>query len=89
MSEVNANNRFADQGEPDEQFNVENDLLAEDILDGPQPGPIGQLLEKIAALPEIRQEKVISIRNRLSRGQYNPDEHLDVALDRVLEELLQ
>ena len=50
--------------------------------------PLGDLLKSIAKLPEIRQEKVDSVRSRLSAGDYDVDNILDAALDRVLEEYL-
>jgi hypothetical protein len=70
------------------RLNPDADLLAEEILCGGQSTPIGQLLKKIASLPEVRQEKVLRIREQLNRGQYDLNEHLDFALDKVLEELI-
>jgi negative regulator of flagellin synthesis FlgM len=50
--------------------------------------PLGQMLDGIGQLPEIRQEKVDEIRRQLSAGSYESSEKLDVAVDRLLEELL-
>jgi hypothetical protein len=50
--------------------------------------PLGQLLEMIGSLPEIRQEKVYNVRDRLDTESYDMDHTLDSAIDKVLEELL-
>ncbi|MCF7955199.1 MAG: hypothetical protein K9M75_05310 [Phycisphaerae bacterium] len=50
--------------------------------------PLGQLLEMIGSLPDIRQEKVYNIRDRLDTECYDMDHTLDWAIDKVLEELL-
>ena len=50
--------------------------------------PLGQLLEMIGSLPEIRQEKVYNVRDRLDTERYDMDHTLDSAIDKVLEELL-
>jgi negative regulator of flagellin synthesis FlgM len=50
--------------------------------------PLGQMLDNIGQLPEIRQEKVDEIRRQISAGSYESAEKLEVALDRLLEELL-
>lgn len=70
------------------QLDASRDLLAEEILANITTTPIGKLLRKVAQLPEIRQEKVADIRKRLNNGDYDLNVSLDVAMDRVLEELL-
>ena len=45
------------------------------------------------AIPEqqgnqIRDSKVLEIRNEIWSGRYNPESHLDVVVDRLLEEIL-
>ena len=59
----------------------------EQILDNINGTPIGQVLKKIASLPEIRREKVLNLRRQITEGQYDLSERLDIALDRVLEDL--
>lgn len=59
----------------------------EQILENINSTPIGQVLKKIASLPEIRREKVMSLRREITEGRYDLAERLDVALDRVLEDL--
>jgi len=49
--------------------------------------PLGQMLDGIARLPEIRHEKVAEIRRQIDAGTYETPEKLDMALDRLLDEL--
>ncbi|MHC4105409.1 MAG: flagellar biosynthesis anti-sigma factor FlgM [Planctomycetota bacterium] len=65
----------------------EDDLLMEQILENINSTPIGQVLKKIACLPEVRKEKVLDVRQQLNKGEYNLNERLNVALDKVLEDL--
>ena len=57
----------------------------EQILENINTTPIGQVLKKIASLPEIRKEKVLEVRRQLNKGKYDLNGRLDIALDRVLE----
>jgi hypothetical protein len=65
----------------------DKDLIMEQILENINSTPIGQVLKKIASLPEIRREKVLNLRREITEGRYDLAERLDVALDRVLEDL--
>ncbi len=49
--------------------------------------PLGQMLDGIAQLPEIRQERVEEIRRQIAAGVYETPEKMDLALDRLLDEL--
>jgi hypothetical protein len=71
----------------DESLVAEQDLLMEQILDNINTTPIGQVLKKIASLPEVRREKVLDVRQQLIKGKYKLNERLDMALDKVLEDL--
>ena len=71
-------NRSLTQGE---------DMVMEQILENIHNTPIGQVLKKISALPEIRQEKVLDVRDRITKGEYDLNSRLNVALDKVLEDL--
>lgn len=66
----------------------DEDLLMEQILDNINTTPIGQVLKKIAMLPEVRAQKVLNVRQQLTEGEYDLNERLDVALDKVLEDLV-
>lgn len=65
----------------------DQDMVMEQILDNIHNTPIGQVLKKIASLPEIRREKVLTLRRQITEGRYDLAERLDLALDRVLEDL--
>ncbi|MHC4556192.1 MAG: hypothetical protein ACYTFW_08485 [Planctomycetota bacterium] len=45
------------------------------------------MLKRIASLPEIRKEKVLDVRRQLTEGKYDLNERLEIALDKVLENL--
>ena len=49
--------------------------------------PLGQMLDGISRLPEIRQEKVEAIRQQIASGVYETPAKLELALDRLMEEL--
>jgi len=76
------------QVEPvEENAAADEDLTMEQILKNINNTPIGQVLKKIASLPEIRKQKVLRIRRQLTEGKYNLNERLETALDKVLEDL--
>jgi negative regulator of flagellin synthesis FlgM len=50
--------------------------------------PLGQMLDGIGQLPEIRHERVDEIRRQLATGSYETPEKLELALDRMLDELI-
>lgn len=66
---------------------ADNDLMMEQILENLNTTPIGQVLKTIASLPELRRQKVLHVRQQITEGRYNLSERLDIALDRVLEDL--
>lgn len=71
----------------EESFDPDEDLVMEQILENINTTPIGQVLKKIAVLPEVRKDKVLDVRRRLTQGEYDLNGRLDVALDKVLERL--
>ena len=58
------------------------------LLNESHSTPIGGLLKIIGSLPEIRQEKVCDLRERITHEQYELGDNLDHALDMVIEELI-
>ena len=48
--------------------------------------PLGQMLDGISQLPEIRYERVEEIRQQIAAGSYETPEKLELALDRLLDE---
>jgi hypothetical protein len=91
MAGVQSNSRFdgdncqSDSGR--DHLAPDQDLMMEQILASIHSTPIGQVLKRIAALPEIRKEKVLDVRRKITEGQYDLNERLDVAVDKVLEQL--
>lgn len=68
---------------------IEHDCSSRDgheLLEKVKTTPIGQLLQKIAAVPEIREDKVNMIRQQIASGEY--ESQLDSRLDFILEEVL-
>jgi hypothetical protein len=91
MPNFDTNCRFDDETRPMDmemqELLLDEDLLMEQILANINTTPIGQVLKKIAVLPEVRKEKVLDLRRKITEGRYDLNERLDMALDRVLEEL--
>lgn len=85
ISEFGSLDRFdrcpSDGSCPDE------DALMEEILANINGTPLGQVLRRMASLPEIRRGKVLRLRQEITDGTYDEGELLEVALDRVLEDL--
>ena len=67
---------------------IQKDPFEDEFFDSINSTPLGRLLKLIAAMPEIRQNKVSQLRTQISDGQYDINHNLDEALDRVLEELI-
>ena len=65
----------------------DQDLVMEQILESIDATPIGRVLKQIASLPEIRREKILRLRRQITEGRYNVKERLDLALEKVLEDL--
>ena len=70
-----------------EDLVADEDLLMEQILDNMNSTPIGQVLKKIASLPDVNKQKVLRVRRQLTEGRYDLNERLDLALEKVLDEL--
>jgi hypothetical protein len=91
MSDFDSTDRFKRQSlqteSVDKSLAAEQDLLMEQILENINSTPIGQVLKKIASLPEVRREKVLNVRQQLTNGRYDLSERLDLVLDKVLDDL--
>ena len=91
MSDFDRSDRY-DELVSSEQFDSQGlagneDMILEQVLENINNTPIGQVLKKIASLPEVRKKKVLDVRQQLTEGHYNLNERLDFALDKVLEDL--
>ena len=49
---------------------------------------LGQMLDGISQLPDIREERVEEIRRQIASGTYDTPEKLEIALDRLMDELM-
>ncbi len=49
--------------------------------------PLGRMLDGISQIPDIRHEKVEAIRQQIVAGVYETPEKLELALDRLMDEL--
>ena len=92
MSDISSKGRFESQEQrmTDAEGNsiANEDLLMEQILENINTTPIGQVLKNIALLPEVRKEKILNVRKQLTNGNYDLNDRLNVALDKVLEDLI-
>lgn len=59
------------------------------FIESVEGNPLGRLLKVIASLPEVRQEKVQTGRRWLEREDGELNDRLSVALDKLLEEILE
>jgi len=66
----------------------EMDVLVEKLFNSMQCSPLGRLLKVISTLPEVRAEKVEYARRQVAQPDECLDSKMDLALDRVLEELI-
>lgn len=82
------NNRLSSPIKRLEKLNSVNDLKTEELLQAGANTPLGQLLDKVSKLPEVRFEKISTVRRQICLGKYQLDEKLDVTIDRILEELI-
>jgi hypothetical protein len=90
MSDLTRNNWLTEPRfnlDPTEDLIADDDLLMEQILDNMNGTPLGQVLKKIAVMPEVRKQKVLKVRQQLTEGNYNLTERLDLALEKVLDDL--
>ena len=91
MPSIDSNNRFESENRKadcvQERLAPDEDLVMDQILDNINTTPIGQVLKKIASLPDVRKEKVLDLRRQITEGEYDLNERLDVAVDKVLEQL--
>lgn len=64
------------------------DFAAESVLDHIYANPLGRLLRVISTLPEVRYEKVDYARRLMHESEDQLDCRMELALDKVLEELI-
>lgn len=71
-------------------FSVESSTSAQTQAvphDQVEISPLGQMLDGISRLPEIRHERVEEVRRQIAAGTYETPEKIEKALDNLLNEL--
>ncbi len=63
-------------------------MMAKVHGDKVQLGITARVSEKTASLPTVRKQKVLAVRHQLAEGKYPINERLNVALDRLIEDLI-
>ncbi len=62
--------------------------MAKGLGDMVRLGMTARVSERIASLPKVRREKVLAVRRQLAEGKYPINERLNVALDKLIEDLI-
>lgn len=62
-------------------------IQASAMRDQVEISPLGQLLDSVHRLPEIRHELVTEIRGQIASGVYETSEKWELALDRLMGDL--
>ena len=93
MSELQSSDQFDSSDWQGDDCSIsrsgqEPDAVMEDILENINATPIGRVLKRIGSLPEVRKGKVLNLRRQITEGTYDARDHLDAALDRVLEDFM-
>ena len=72
------NSRISKPSAPNQAGQIQDEL---DISDA------AQLVEQAKGVPEIRHDVVDRIRGQIAEGTYETEDKLDIALDRLLDEI--
>jgi hypothetical protein len=92
MPELDANGFVRDNEPWDNPLEMDlahdRDLVMEQLLENINNTPLGQVLRRIASMPEVRQQKVLRLRRQITAGRYNLTNRLDEVIDKVLEDLI-
>ena len=91
MPEFEINSRFQCKNRKvvhvDKKSSTDEDVIMEQILQNLNTTSMGQVLKKIASLPEVRKDKVLNVRRQITDGKYDLNKRLSIALDKVIEDL--
>ena len=64
-----------------------SDVNTPAVGDEVQISDAAKLIEKMQQIPDIRQDRVASIRAQIAQGAYETPERLDAAVSRLLDEI--
>ena len=56
-------------------------------VDRVEISPIARLMSEVSALPDIRAEKVAQVRAEIQAGTYITPEKMDIAIERLMEDI--
>lgn len=56
-------------------------------VDRVEISPIARMMSEISALPDIRAERVAQVKAEIQAGTYITPEKMDIAIDRLLEDI--
>jgi hypothetical protein len=70
-------------------------ISAGDVITGATGGgadaveisPRAEWMSRLTSMPDVRHDRVASVRAELQNGTYDADKHFDAALDRMINEL--
>jgi len=48
---------------------------------------MAQFMEKVSKLPEVRIEKIMRVKKQIEKGEYETEEKINIAIDRLLSEI--
>jgi len=68
----------ADQARPADSAPIRDEVEISDAA---------RLIEQTQAMPEVRQDRVDAVRAQIARGTYETQEKLDIAVERLLDEI--
>lgn len=71
-------NRAAKPSTPSPAGPIQDELTLSDA---------GQMVDRVKEMPDIRQDRVNSIRAQIEAGTYETDDKLEIALNRLLDEI--
>ena len=86
--DVTINELIAERDRLIAESQADSDFASESVLDHIYANPLGRLLRIISTLPEVRSEKIEHARQLIHETEDQLDCRMDLALDKVLEELI-
>ena len=88
IEECSVNNLLAQRDRMLSETPADSDFIVHSLLDSIYESPIGRLLKVISMMPEVRYEKVEHARGIIDQPEDELDDRMELALDKVLEDLL-
>jgi negative regulator of flagellin synthesis FlgM len=73
--------------QPDRLKGVDPKVSPEQIVDQVQISDQANFLEKLSKVPGIRQERIDEIQRQIDAGEYETPERIEMAVQKLLEEL--